>query len=92
MSQANLSKVFLKRQPKNLPYSTWQTLLLPRKDQGDFAEGKPGPETEDASYRIGQQHPTTDKQMNYRKLGNTGIDVSEIGFGCGDVGGLMVKG
>lgn len=30
--------------------------------------------------------------MNYRKFGNTGIDVSEIGFGCGDVGGLMVRG
>ena len=29
--------------------------------------------------------------MNYRKFGNTGIDVSEIGFGCGDVGGLMVR-
>ena len=30
--------------------------------------------------------------MNYRKFGNTGIEVSEIGFGCGDVGGLMVRG
>ena len=30
--------------------------------------------------------------MNYRKFGNTGIQVSEIGFGCGDVGGLMVRG
>ena len=29
--------------------------------------------------------------MDYRKFGNTGIDVSEIGFGCGDVGGLMVR-
>ena len=29
--------------------------------------------------------------MNYRKFGNTGIEVSEIGFGCGDVGGLMVR-
>ena len=30
--------------------------------------------------------------MKYRKFGNTGFDVSEIGFGCGDVGGLMVRG
>lgn len=30
--------------------------------------------------------------MNYRTFGNTGIQVSEIGFGCGDVGGLMVRG
>ena len=30
--------------------------------------------------------------MNYRKFGNNGIEVSEIGFGCGDVGGLMVRG
>ena len=30
--------------------------------------------------------------MDYRKFGNTGIEVSEIGFGCGDVGGLMVRG
>ena len=30
--------------------------------------------------------------MDYRKFGDTGIEVSEIGFGCGDVGGLMVRG
>ena len=30
--------------------------------------------------------------MNYRKFGNTGIEISEMGFGCGDVGGLMVRG
>src|SRR5437764_9035617 len=27
-----------------------------------------------------------------RKLGRTGLDVSLLGFGCGAVGGLMVKG
>ncbi len=30
--------------------------------------------------------------MKYRTFGNTGIEVSEIGFGCGDVGGIMVRG
>ncbi len=30
--------------------------------------------------------------MKYRRLGRTGIEVSELIFGCGDVGGLMVKG
>ena len=30
--------------------------------------------------------------MNDRTLGRTGLRVSEIGFGCGNVGGLMVRG
>ena len=30
--------------------------------------------------------------MNDRPLGGTGLNVSEIGFGCGNVGGLMIRG
>ncbi len=30
--------------------------------------------------------------MNYRELGTTGLSISEIGFGCGSIGGLMVRG
>jgi aryl-alcohol dehydrogenase-like predicted oxidoreductase len=30
--------------------------------------------------------------MIFRALGSTGLRVSEIGFGCGNVGGLMVRG
>jgi aryl-alcohol dehydrogenase-like predicted oxidoreductase len=30
--------------------------------------------------------------MDYRSLGRTGLRVSVLGFGCGDVGGLIVRG
>src|SRR5262252_7518990 len=33
-----------------------------------------------------------EEAMERRKLGRTGLDVSVLGFGCGAVGGLMVRG
>jgi len=30
--------------------------------------------------------------MQYRHLGRTGLKVSELGFGCGSIGGLLVRG
>src|SRR5688572_9542265 len=30
--------------------------------------------------------------MDYRPLGRTGLRVSTLGFGCGNVGGLLVRG
>jgi len=30
--------------------------------------------------------------MRYRTMGRTGLVVSEVGFGCGNIGGLMIRG
>ncbi len=32
------------------------------------------------------------RAMEYRTLGRTGLRVSELGFGCGNVGGLLIRG
>src|ERR671919_2321788 len=39
--------------------------------------------------------PTKDERrtaMEYRELGRTGLRVSMLGFGCGNVGGLIIRG
>src|SRR5205823_1886289 len=33
-----------------------------------------------------------EERMEYRALGGTGLRVSALGFGCGNVGGLMIRG
>ena len=45
-----------------------------------------------SEYHRGQLEFRRGCVMDYRPLGNTGISVSEIGFGCGNVGGLMIRG
>src|SRR5437588_6021482 len=42
------------------------------------------------SYRPRQR--AQEAAVERRKLGRTGLDVSLLGFGCGAVGGLMIKG
>src|SRR5712691_11064502 len=44
------------------------------------------------SRRVKQRTGSTEVAMEKRKFGRTGLDVSLLGFGCGAVGGLMIKG
>src|SRR6266481_2565643 len=44
------------------------------------------------SRRVKQQAERMEAAMEKRKFGRTGLDVSLLGFGCGAVGGLMIKG
>src|SRR5690242_14036804 len=38
------------------------------------------------------RHEEADTGMDLRALGTTGLTVSALGFGCGSIGGLMVRG
>src|SRR5262249_3555100 len=40
----------------------------------------------------GARHPSRPLTVEYRSLGRTGLEVSALGFGCGDVGGLIGRG
>src|SRR5882757_5311527 len=44
------------------------------------------------SRRVKQQAERMEAAVEKRKFGRTGLEVSLLGFGCGAVGGLMVKG
>src|SRR5712691_11391130 len=44
------------------------------------------------SRRAKQQAERMEAAMEKRKFGRTGLEVSLLGFGCGAVGGLMIKG
>src|SRR3979490_709570 len=50
------------------------------------------PDCRAISCRVKQQAERTEAVMEKRKFGRTGLDVSLLGFGCGAVGGLMIKG
>jgi aryl-alcohol dehydrogenase-like predicted oxidoreductase len=44
------------------------------------------------SLRVQQEASRTEAAMDKRRFGRTGLEVSLLGFGCGAVGGLMIKG
>src|SRR5438094_400196 len=50
------------------------------------------PDCRAISRRVKQHAERMEAAMEKRKFGRTGLDVSLLGFGCGAVGGLMIKG